>query len=134
MVARVIPVDPFDLVVFGGTGDLAKRKILPGLYIRFLAGQMPEEARIIGAARSDLDDAGYRAIVAAAIDEFVPQAKRDAAVIERFLARIHYVAIDAVGEGGWKALAAHMRPGVVRAFYFSVAPSLFGDLAERLHA
>ena len=40
MVSRVIPVDPFDLVIFGGTGDLAHRKILPGLYRRFWAGQM----------------------------------------------------------------------------------------------
>ena len=58
MVSRVIPVAPFDLVIFGGTGDLARRKILPGLFARFSSGQMPEEARIIGAARSDLDDAG----------------------------------------------------------------------------
>ena len=50
MVVRVIPVDDFDLVIFGATGDLARRKILPGLYRRFLAGQMPPEARIIGAA------------------------------------------------------------------------------------
>ena len=67
MVSRVIPVDVFDLVIFGGTGDLAKRKILPGLYRRFLAGQMPESSRIIGAARADLTDAAYRALVAAAI-------------------------------------------------------------------
>ena len=52
MVSRVIPVDDFDLVIFGGTGDLARRKILPGLYLRFVAGQIPDGARIIGAARS----------------------------------------------------------------------------------
>ena len=55
MVSRVIPVDPFDLVIFGGTGDLAKRKIIPGLFRRFAAGQIPAEARIIGAARANLD-------------------------------------------------------------------------------
>ena len=54
MVSRIIPVDPFDLVIFGGTGDLARRKIFPGLYRRFHAGQMPPDARIIGAARSDM--------------------------------------------------------------------------------
>ena len=58
MVSRVIPVDPFDLVVFGGTGDLARRKILPALYRRFVAGQMPPDARIIGAARSELERQG----------------------------------------------------------------------------
>ena len=44
MVSRVIPVDPFDLVIFGGTGDLARRKILPGLFRRYCAGQMPPES------------------------------------------------------------------------------------------
>jgi len=70
MVSRVIPVDPFDLVIFGGTGDLARRKILPGLYRRYCAGQMPEEARIIGAARTEMDAEGYREMVSEAISEF----------------------------------------------------------------
>ena len=60
MVARVIPVDPFDLVIFGGTGDLARRKILPALCRRFADGQMPEGSRIIGAARAALWPAGSR--------------------------------------------------------------------------
>ena len=134
MVSRVIPVDAFDLVVFGGTGDLARRKILPGLYRRFLAGQMPDSARIIGAARGELSDDGFREMAAAAIAEFVPEARRDAVVIAQFLDRLGYVSIDAKGDGGWAALKARMREGVVRAFYFSVAPALFGDLAERLQA
>jgi glucose-6-phosphate 1-dehydrogenase len=132
MVSRVIPVDAFDLVIFGGTGDLAKRKILPGLYRRFWAGQMPAESRIIGAARADLDEAGFRKLVADAIDEFVSADKRDEAMIAQFLDRILYVSIDATGTGGWDKLKGMMRPGVVRAFYFSVAPSLFGAIAERL--
>ncbi len=133
MVSRVIPVDAFDLVIFGGTGDLAKRKILPGLYRRFLQGQMTEDSRIIGAARAELDDAGFRTMVAEAIDEFVPENRRDAAVIAAFLDKITYVSIDAVGENGWDNLKKAVRPKMVRAFYFSVAPSLFGDIAERLH-
>ena len=71
MVSRVIPVDTFDLVIFGGTGDLARRKILPGLYRRYIGGQIPEGARIIGAARAEMDDAGFRALAQAAIAEFV---------------------------------------------------------------
>ena len=134
MVSRVIPVEAFDLVIFGGTGDLARRKILPGLYRRFLSGQMPEAARIIAAARGELTDEAFRALAAEAIAEFVPEARREASVIAGFLERLSYVPIDAKGEGGWAALQAKMRGGVVRAFYFSVAPALFGDLAERLHA
>ncbi|WP_434612740.1 glucose-6-phosphate dehydrogenase [Tabrizicola sp. M-4] len=134
MVSRVIPVDPFDLVIFGGTGDLARRKILPGLYRRFLAGQMPADSRIIGAARAELDDAGFQKMVAEAIAEFVPAERQDKAAIKAFLDRVGYVSIDAKGTGGWDALKSRMRENVVRAFYFSVAPALFGDLAERLHS
>ena len=72
MVSRVIPVDPFDLVLFGATGDLAQRKILPGLYHRFEVGQMPEDARIIGTARSDMDSDGFREQLRASMQEFAP--------------------------------------------------------------
>jgi glucose-6-phosphate 1-dehydrogenase len=133
MVSRVIPVDTFDLVIFGATGDLARRKIFPGLYRRFWAGQVPPDSRIIGAARSAMTPSEFQAQVRAAIDEFVRPDKREAAKIDAFLARIGYVPIDATGPGGWAELKAEMRPGVIGAFYFSVAPALFGDLAERLH-
>ncbi len=133
MVSRVIPVDEFDLVIFGGTGDLARRKILPGLYRRFQAGQMPEGSRIIGAARSEMDDGAFRDMVREAIAEFAPKAVQDKKVIAAFLETLHYVAIDATGEGGWDRLKDIARKDVIQAFYFSVAPSLFGALAERLH-
>lgn len=134
MVSRVIPVDTFDLVIFGGTGDLARRKIFPGLYRRFMAGQMTADSRIIGAARAKNTDEQFRALIHEALVEFVPKDRQDPAAIAAFLDRIDYVAIDAKEESGWKKLKSTMRDNVVRAFYFSVAPSLFGDLAERLHA
>ncbi len=130
MVSRVIPVDPFDLVLFGATGDLAQRKILPGLYHRFEVGQMPDEARIIASARSELDDDGFRQQVRNAIQEFAPHFKPD--VLDRFLQRVEYVRVDAMGEGGWKELAKSVRPDAVRAFYLSVGPSLFSGIAQRL--
>ncbi len=134
MVSRIIPVEDFDLVIFGGTGDLARRKILPGLYRRFFAGQMPDEARIIGAARSDMDQMGFREMVREAIFEFADKKYQDNKKIDRFLDHIDYVAIDARGEAGWEALKGKMRADVVKAYYFSVAPSLFGDLAKRLQS
>ena len=132
MVARVIPVEQFDLVIFGGTGDLARRKILPGLYRRFWAEQMPPGSRIIGAARTEQDSDAWRAFVREAIEEFVSERKRDPKTIEAFLDCLSYVPIDAMGTGGWSELKGHMREGVVQAFYFSVAPGLFGSIAERL--
>ncbi len=132
MAARVIPVDPFDLVIFGATGDLARRKILPSLFRRFRAGQMPPGARIIGAARSEMDRAGFRALVKAALAAELDGPRRPARKVAAFLERLDYIVLDARGQAGWKALKAAMRPDVVQAFYFSVGPSLFGDLARRL--
>lgn len=133
MVSRVIPVERFDLVIFGGTGDLARRKILPGLHRRYLAGQMPEDSQIIGAARADLDEQGYRDLIRDAIKEFGDPEDQDETRLGDFLNHISYVSIDATGEKGWGTLAEKIRPGLIHAYYFSVGPGLFGDLAERLH-
>ncbi len=133
MVSRVIPVEPFDLVIFGGTGDLARRKILPGLFRRFVAGQIEPEARIIGAARSELDDAGYRAFVSEAIADFGGNETRQKKKLKSFLDMLGYVTVDAKGDTGWEELAERVTDDRIRAFYFSVGPGLFGDLAKRLH-
>ena len=133
MVSRVIPVDPFDLVIFGGTGDLARRKILPALFRRFCDGQMPREARIIGAARTRQSAGDWAAWVGEALEEIVPERLRTAEHVAEFLDRLDYLAVDAKGDDGWSDLCDTMRADAVQAFYFSVAPSLFGDLAERLH-
>ncbi len=132
MAAQTIPVDDFDLVIIGGTGDLAKRKILPGLFRRLCAGQMPETARIIAAARSDYTQDEFKSFVREAIEKFVKSKKKNAQNIEVFLERITYIKLDALGEEGWKTLAKILRKDVIHAFYFSVGPSLFAPLAERL--
>lgn len=131
MASRLIPVDDFDLVIFGATGDLARRKILPALFRRHLGGHFPEGFRIIGAARADMDESAFRADIAAAIAEFDPS-QADAPELPGFLDRLSYVPLDATGTEGWLELAARMRAGVVQAFYLSVAPALFGDIADRL--
>jgi len=132
MVSRVIPVGAFDLVIFGATGDLAQRKILPGLFQRFLAGQLPPDARIIGAARSKLDDAGFRAEVSGALATHSAAAEEHPEIASGFLDLLSYVAVDAKGDDGWSDLSGRLRADVVHAFYLSVAPSLFGPIARRL--
>ena len=99
MASRLIQVDDFDLIIFGATGDLARRKILPALFRRHAAGQFPPDARIIGTARSRMDDAAFRDEVAAAITEFDPQ-RAQSAELPGFLDRLSYLAIDATGDEG----------------------------------
>ncbi len=134
MVSRVIPVDPFDLVIFGATGDLALRKILPGLFHRYAVGQVPDNARIIGVARSDMDETMFRAEVQGRVAEFAPRSVQQADRLAQFLDKITYVRADATGDSGWSALRDVLRDDVVRAFYLSVAPALFGAIAANLHA
>ena len=133
MVSRVIPVEDFDLVIFGGTGDLARRKIFPGLFRRYLAGQIPAGSRIISAARSRISDKDYRAMIIASVKSFGGPESDDETALAGFAKCLKHVAVDAMGTAGWSKLGGLMRPGKVRAFYFSVAPGLFGALAERLH-
>ncbi|MGO4834270.1 glucose-6-phosphate dehydrogenase, partial [Rhizobiaceae sp. 2RAB30] len=71
MTSQIIPVDPFDFVMFGATGDLAERKLLPALYRRQAAGQFQDPTRIIGASRSKMSDEEYRAYARTAILEHV---------------------------------------------------------------
>jgi glucose-6-phosphate 1-dehydrogenase len=134
MVSTVIPVPPFDLVIFGATGDLAHRKIFPSLFRRLAVGQMPTDARVIGAARSKMSRSEFRATVAESLKTYVAPKLLEAATMDKFLGCIDYAVTDARGTNGWAALAKKLdeRPESVRAFYLSVAPSLFGEIAGRL--
>jgi glucose-6-phosphate 1-dehydrogenase len=127
-------VDPCHIVVFGGTGDLAMRKLLPSLYLRDRDGQLTEDSRIIAVSRAGLDDAGYRDKVSSDLKHFLPASAHDAATSERFLARLHHVTVDVTVEEPWDQLAALLdaAPDLVRVYYLASAPSLFGPICARL--
>jgi glucose-6-phosphate 1-dehydrogenase len=133
---RIIPVQPFDYVVFGATGDLTKRKLVPALYHRFKDGQFDEQSRIIGASRSKLSEAEFQKLVREALNTFVEKDYRDEATIERFVAICTYVPVDASkpDESGDLGAALRDDTNVVRAFYLAVAPDLFEPIAEYLKA
>jgi len=134
MASRVISVEPFDFVAFGGTGDLVRRKLLPGLYHRDRVGQIPSGTRILGAARAHMSVDDYRALARESIDAHVPEHERDDEVIERFIARLGYVAVDALGDGGWGDLAALLAPEPerIRVYYLATSPDLFGAICRGL--
>jgi glucose-6-phosphate 1-dehydrogenase len=134
MTSRVIPVAPFVLTVFGATGDLARRKLLPALFHRDYAGQLPEEATIVGVARRPMAAGEFTALARAAITEHVPAAETSGPELERFLARLRYVAVDAGSDEGWADLASELSPyaGRIPVHYLATAPHLFGPICERL--
>ncbi|MEP9362337.1 glucose-6-phosphate dehydrogenase [Nocardioides sp. CN2-186] len=129
--------DSCDFTVFGGTGDLALRKLLPSLYHRDLEGQLPADYRILGVSRSDLDDAGWRDEVRTALETFVDAADLYDGALDRFLARLHHLMLDAENPEDWDRFHSLLkdRPHpehAVRVFYLAVAPQLFGAICQRL--
>src|SRR3984957_9509178 len=135
MTARVIAVDPFDIVVFGATGDLAKRKLLPALFYRFAAGQAPDDMRIFGVARSKHSDDEFRTEAREAILAHVPASDRDAKLVTKFISRVHYIAADATvdSDDGWNELGHAMNGAErIRVFYLATSPELFGPICDRL--
>ncbi|EXL03199.1 glucose-6-phosphate dehydrogenase [Aquamicrobium defluvii] len=135
MTSQIIPVDPFDFIIFGGTGDLSERKLLPSLYHRQRDHQFSEPTRIIGTSRSKMSDDEFRAFARKAIEQHVAPEYIDKAELDEFLARISYVAADAVSGEGFEELKAAIGDSTrIRAFYLAVAPSLFGDISRNLKA
>ncbi|MET0617119.1 MAG: glucose-6-phosphate dehydrogenase, partial [Luteibacter sp.] len=132
MSAHILPIEPFDLVIFGGTGDLAVRKLLPALFHRFVDGQIQPSSRLIGVAREGLDDAGYRDLVRSSVEKGVSHVAP--AQLDAFIQMVSYRSLDARKEDGWDEFAALMgaQPGHIRVFYLSTAPDIFTDICQRL--
>jgi glucose-6-phosphate 1-dehydrogenase len=134
--AKIIPVPTFDAVVFGATGDLTRRKLLPALYYRFRDGQMPPDSCVIGAARSALSKEEFRKHAEEAIGQFVPAADRDRDTIARFCERLDYVKLDAGSDDGWDDLRERLAGSIdrVRMFYLATSPDIYGAVCHRLRS
>ena len=126
--------NPCDFVIFGGTGDLAVRKLLPALYLRDRDGELTADTRIIAVARAGLDEAGYRDKVHAELGRFVATELLDADTVDRFLARLRFVSIDLTEPGDYVAVTDALSSSSVdiRVFYLACAPALFGPICDAL--
>ena len=135
MTSKIIPVEPFDYVLFGGTGDLAQRKLLPALYQRDHDGQLPEGARFIAASRGEYSQEAYQKFAHDALRKHVDHDRRSEESLQRFLARLDYVQNDVQSDDGWDVLKAKLDesgPDKIRAYYLAVGPSLFGPITQQL--
>lgn len=124
------------LVIFGASGDLAQRMLLPSLYGLQHAGLLPPALRILGTARSELDDEVFRASVAEAVRRQVPAADLDEASLAALLDRVAYQAADSGDEASMRALGQRiesLRTGDVL-YHLSTAPRFYVPICERLGA
>ncbi|MBB6672762.1 glucose-6-phosphate dehydrogenase [Cohnella nanjingensis] len=126
-------------VLFGATGDLAKRKIFPALYNLHLEGKLPERFAVFALGRKPFNDELFRVHVAESLGRFSRKGKENAAAIADFAARIQYHVLDARDPESYIRLkhAVEKRetelglPGN-RLFYLSVAPEHFGPIAMHI--
>ncbi|MGI9200528.1 MAG: glucose-6-phosphate dehydrogenase [Woeseiaceae bacterium] len=132
--AKLVPVELFDLIIFGGTGDLAMRKLLPALYHRDRDGQVIGDSRIIAVGRSELSREAYLADVEQALRKNLAEGEFDATQWESFSERIQYVGLDATAHDSWGDLARLLdgNDDRTRVAYLATAPSLFGSIAKGL--
>ena len=130
--AEFVPVEPFDIVIFGVTGDLSRQKLLPALFHRYCDGQIDDTSRIVGVARGAMQDETFLDMVrescSAATDSFAEDKWK------KFSALLSYFEIDATDEqADWSGvkgvLSSDPRP---RIFYLAVAPRLYVAICEAL--
>ncbi|MBK6388199.1 MAG: glucose-6-phosphate dehydrogenase [Rhodoferax sp.] len=126
----------FDLVLFGGTGDLVWRKLLPALFQAFRHGSLPQGGRIIGIGRDDLTHDQYRALIKSRFDN-VELAKRPSEEeFTRFAALLEFVRMDLSKPDDYGRLASTLRErnADTVVMYVATAPTLFTTVCEQLAA
>jgi len=131
---------PCVMVIFGASGDLTRRKLLPALYNLRRAGQLSERFAILGSARTPMDDEEFRELAGQGLKE-CDNGRPDPGDVDWVSRRMHYVALDASEPGAYEPLARRIealdreyRTGGNVVFYLATVPQLFGsvvtDLAE----
>ncbi|HJR20333.1 MAG TPA: glucose-6-phosphate dehydrogenase, partial [Dongiaceae bacterium] len=123
------------MVVFGGRGDLAKRKLLPALYELDRDNRLPPDGRIIAVSRGEMGPDDFIKLVEESSIEFSTKGKPlNPEVWDRFSKRLSYVGMDATNPDAFGALKSALknRQSVVRVFYLATAPNLFGPTAANL--
>ena len=121
--AGLKPAPPATLVIFGITGDLARRLLVPALVNLRREGLITDELSILGIGKQDLDDEALRRALAEFVDAGDPGWKK-------LRGRISYLRGDFGDEATYRALGARLGPGNA-AFYLATPPAFFGEIAEQ---
>lgn len=132
MASEFKSVGPFDIVIFGGTGDLSERKLLPALFHRYLDGQIEDNCKIIGIARSEMSDVEFRSFAKSACKKASDDWNEGH--WEAFQKHLHYIGMDATDKAAdWQPLKSLLtfddRPII---FYLATTPLIYVSICEAL--
>ena len=130
--------NPIAIIIFGGTGDLAKTKLFPALLDLYVAGELPSVFTIIGLSRKELSDADYQTFVAKSIAE--KGHHHAETVIQSFCTHLHYVAGSFAESSSYKRIKAillnfdeSIGQCTNKLFYLAVPPQYYEEIFEQLH-
>jgi len=136
--SKFLPVEPFDIIVFGGSGDLALRKLMPALYHRWQDQQIPATSKIIGSARTKMSSEEYRQLVRDKFEEFYPDDKLEEETWNAFAEHIHYVGVDALDQksSDWDDLKELLAGSdeKLRIYYLALPPGIYGQVSANVDA
>ena len=132
-------LDTCSIVIFGASGDLTARKLIPALYHLFKENQMPATFRVVGFARREKTDAVWRQELRTALDQFSRTHPVDNAVWAAFADNIFYCVGDLTDDAAYSKLEARLsafgdpalRENLL--FYLAISPSQFGEVVEQVH-
>ncbi len=130
---------PCTIVIFGASGDLTARKLIPALYQLFKEKQMPADFRVVGFARREKTDASWRQELRTALDQFSRTKPVDDKVWLAFAEKLFYCQGDLTDDVAYKKLetqlttfgSAPLRENLL--FYLAISPSQFGEVVEQIH-
>ncbi len=129
------------VTIFGASGDLTKRKLIPALYNLALEKRLPERFAVIGYARSEMSDQAFRDKMRAAVEEFSRTSLQSQAVWREFANTLYYLRGDYQDERGYQQLKQFIdnfdrgsRVLPARVFYLAMPPDLYGNVIERIAA
>ena len=132
-------LDPCSIVIFGASGDLTSRKLIPALYQLYKEKQMPSAFRVVGFARRDKTDATWRQELRTALDQFSRTKPIDEKVWQEFSQNLFYCIGDLTDTAAYRKLEEKLssfgQPGLRQnlLFYLATQPSQFGIVVEQLH-
>ncbi len=128
-------------ILFGATGDLARRKLLPALYRLHTEKMLPERFAIVGFALPAPQQPDYNEFVQAALKEFVPESQQNATGVESFLELISFIPANFTDDEGYHRLSDELarlekerNTNGNRVFYMATPPSLVGEILNHLSA
>ena len=133
-------LEPCSIVIFGASGDLTSRKLIPALYHLCKEKQMPPDYRIVGFARREKSDESWREELRQALAQFSRTKPVDEAVWKEFAQHIYYWQGDLTEAAAYQGLEGKLRSFGSEAlrrnllFYLATSPSQFGEAVEQLHA